>query len=91
MTSNPGLTAAATHWMADRHSRLHGTEGPSTGRPDDPLFPSHRVCRDRGIAHTWLCNLEELVGRGEFHFEGVPLKLHKGYGSPGPGALAVID
>jgi kynurenine formamidase len=91
MTSNPGLTASATHWLADRGSRLHGVEGPSTDRPNDPLFSSHRVCRDRGIAHyEWLCNLEQVVGRGEFHFEGVPLRFHKGSGSP-VRAFAMLD
>jgi kynurenine formamidase len=91
MHNNPGITAAATHWLADRGSKLHGVEGPSTDRPIDPLFESHRVCRDRGIAHyEWLCNLEELIGRGEFHFEGVPLKFHKGSGSP-VRAFAILD
>jgi kynurenine formamidase len=91
MTSNPGLTAAATHWLADRRSRLHGVEGPSTDGPNEPFFPSHRVCRDRGIAHyEWLCNLEQLVGIGEFHFEGVPLKFHRGSGSP-VRAFAILD
>ncbi|MEH6726971.1 MAG: cyclase family protein [Hyphomicrobiales bacterium] len=83
MTSNPGLTAGATHWLADRNSRLHGVEGPSTDRPNSNAFPSHRVCRDRGITHVeWLVNLEQLVGKGEFWFQAVPLKLGKGSGSP---------
>lgn len=83
MHSNPGLTAAATHWLADRNSRMHGVEGPSTDRPNHSEFPSHRACRDRGITHyEWLCNLEQLLGEGEFQFQGVPLKLKKGSGSP---------
>jgi kynurenine formamidase len=91
MFSNPGLSAAATHWLADRGSRLHGIEGPSTDRPNDPSFPSHRVCRDRELAHyEWLCNLEELLGKGEFRFQGLPLKLDKGSGSP-VRALAFLD
>ena len=91
MHSNPGLTAAATHWLADRGSIGHGFEGPSTDRPTDPEFPSHRVCRDRGLFHyEWLCNLEELIGQGVFQFQGVPLKLHKGSGSP-VRALAILD
>jgi kynurenine formamidase len=91
MTSNPGLTAAATHWLADRNSRVHGVEGPSTDRPNNPAFPSHRVCRDRGITHyEWLCNLEELVGKGEFRFQGIPLKFKRGSGSP-VRALAFLD
>ena len=83
MHSNAGLTAAATHWLADRKSPLHGVEGPSTDRPDFNEFPNHRVCRDRGITHVeWLCNLEELVGKGEFHFQAVPIKLKRGSGGP---------
>lgn len=81
--SNAGLTAAATHWLADRGSKLHGVEGPSTDKPSHNLFPSHRVCRDRGITHyEWLVNLEELVGKGEFMFYGPPLRIEQGSGSP---------
>jgi kynurenine formamidase len=91
MHANPGLTAAATHWLADRGSRLHGVEGPSTDRPNNPEFPSHRVCRDRGITHVeWLCNLEQLVGKGVVHFQAVPLKLGRGSGSP-VRAFATVD
>lgn len=81
--TNPGLTEAATHWLADRGSKLHGVEGPSTDKPSHNEFPSHRVCRDRGISHyEWLVNLEELVGKGEFMFYGPPLKIENGSGSP---------
>ena len=80
---NPGLTAEATHWLADHGSIVHGIEGPSTDTMSTNLFPSHRVCRDRGITHyEWLVNLEELVGAGEFTFFGVPLLLDEGTGSP---------
>ena len=82
MHANCGITAEATHWLADR-SRVHGVEGPSTDRANSKLFPNHRVCRDRGITHyEWLCNLEELLGKGEFYFQGLPLKIDKGSGSP---------
>jgi kynurenine formamidase len=91
MTRNPGLTAAATHWLADRGSKLHGVEGPSTDRPNFTEFPNHRVCRDRGITHVeWLCNLEQLVGIGEFQFFAVPLKIRHGSGSP-VRAFAIIN
>lgn len=91
MLSNPGLTAAATHWLADRKSPLHGVEGPSTDRPNLAEFPSHRVSRDRGMTHVeWLCNLEALVGKGEFQFQAVPLKFKRGSGSP-VRALAILD
>lgn len=91
MYSNPGLTAAATHWLADRGSKLHGVEGPSSDRPNWKEFPSHRVCRDRKITHVeWLCNLEALVGKGEFQFFAVPLKMYRGSGSP-VRAFAILD
>jgi kynurenine formamidase len=91
MHSNPGLTAAATHWLADRGSRLHGVEGPSTDRPNFAEFPSHRVSRDRGLTHVeWLCNLEKLVGKGVFRFQAIPLKFKGGSGSP-VRAFAILD
>ena len=37
--SNPGITAEATHWLADR-SRVHGVEGPSTDKPSHNPFPT---------------------------------------------------
>ena len=89
--SNWGLTADATHWLADRGSKLHGVEGPSTDKPSHNLFPSHRICRDRGITHyEWLVNLEELIGKGEYMFYGPPLKIDNGSGSP-VRAWAVLD
>lgn len=83
VTQNPGLTAEATHWLADKGSRMHGVEGPSTDQAGNKEFPSHRVCRDRGIYHfEWLINLEHLVGVGEFQLHAYPLKLRGGTGSP---------
>jgi len=89
--NNPGLTAAATHWLADRGSKAHGVEGPSADLPNNSFYPNHRVCRDRGIFHyEWLVNLEELVGKGEFMFYGMPLKFKGGSGSP-VRAYAIIE
>ena len=83
VSMNPGLTAAATHWLADRGSRAHGVEGPSTDKAGTKGFPSHRVCRDRSIIHyEWLVNLEQLLGKGEFQFTGYPLPWKGGTGSP---------
>lgn len=83
VTHNPGLTAQATHWLADRGSRVHGVEGPSTDKGATKGFPNHRTCRDRGLIHyEWLVNLEQLVGKGEFWFTGYPLKWLGGTGSP---------
>lgn len=83
VTMNPGITPEATHWLADRGSRVHGVEGPSTDVAGTTGFPNHRVCRDRGLLHyEWLVNLEQLVGKGEFQFTGYPLKWVNGTGSP---------
>jgi len=83
VVSNPGITWDASHWLADRGSRVHGVEGPSTDKAGTKEFPNHRVCRDRGMIHyEWLVNLEQLVGKGEFQFTGYPLKLKGGTGSP---------
>lgn len=82
VTSNAGITTAASHWLADR-SRVHGVEGPSTDKVGTKEFPNHRVCRDRGLIHyEWLVNLEQLLGKGEFAFTGYPLKWEGGTGSP---------
>ena len=83
VTHNPGITAQATHWLADRGSRVHGVEGPSTDKGGTTEFPNHRACRDRGLIHyEWLVNLEQLVDKGEFQFCGYPLKWLGGTGSP---------
>lgn len=37
---------------------------------------------DSGNVHESLCNLETLIGQGEFRFIGLPLKWHGGTGSP---------
>lgn len=83
VTRNPGLTAAATRWLAERGSKVHGVEGPSTDKAGTREFPNHRVCRDLGLIHyEWLVNLELLVGVGQFYFVGLPLKIRRGTGSP---------
>jgi kynurenine formamidase len=90
MWSNAGITHEASHWLADR-SRVHGVEGPSTDKPSHNEFPNHRVCRDRGMTHyEWLINLEQLVGKGEFEFQGLPLHIGDGSGSP-VRAVAFLD
>jgi len=90
VSTNPGLTADATHWLADRGSRAHGVEGPSTDRAGSREFPNHRACRDRGLIHyEWLVGLDQLLGVGQFYFMGFPLKVMRGTGSP-VRALAVL-
>lgn len=88
---NPLLTVEATRWLHARGSKMHGVEGPSTDKPTDNIFAQHRLCRDLGMSHwEWLVNLEELIGKGEFQFFGVPLKFKGGSGSP-VRAFAMLD
>lgn len=88
---NPGLTVEATRWLYDRGSKVHGVEGPSTDKPTDNIFAQHRLCRDLGITHyEWLVNLEEVVGKGEFQFIGLPIKFKDGSGSP-VRAIAIVE
>jgi len=88
---NPLLTIEATRWLYERGSMMHGVEGPSTDKPTDNIFAQHRLCRDLGMSHwEWLVNLEELLGKGEFQFFGVPLKFKGGSGSP-VRAFAIVE
>lgn len=82
-TNNAQVTADATHWLYERGSMVHGVEGPSTDRVDENIFENHRVCRDLGMVHyEWLWNLEVLIGKGEFTFQGIPLRIKGGSASP---------
>jgi kynurenine formamidase len=88
---NPQLTAEATQWLFDKKSKMHGVEGPSTDKPTENTFAQHRLCRDLGVSHfEWLVNLEELVGKGEFEFIGLPIKFKDGSGSP-VRAIALLE
>lgn len=89
--NNPQVTEGATHWLHERGSKVHGVEGPSTDRVWENLFVNHRICRDLGMVHyEWLWNLEEVLGVGEFRFQGIPLRLKGASGSP-VRALAFLD
>lgn len=91
LNMNPEISAEVVQWLCEHGSRMHGVEGPSTDILDKKTFPSHRACRDLKLSHyEWLINLEELIGKGEFMFYGIPLRLKGGSGSP-VRAFAVID
>lgn len=90
-SNNPQVTAEATYWLHEKGSRVHGVEGPSPDRVDENLFVNHRICRDLGMVHyEWLWNLEEVLGVGEFQFQGIPLRIKGGSGSP-VRALAFVE
>jgi kynurenine formamidase len=43
----------------------------------------HKACLELDITHMEsLCNLEALLGQGEFQFIGLPLKWREGTASP---------
>ena len=43
----------------------------------------HKACLELNITHMEsLCNMEQLIGKGEFQFIGLPLKFREGTGSP---------
>lgn len=91
LTRNPEISAEVVYWLYEHGSRMHGVEGPSTDILSKKTFPSHRACRDLKVAHyEWLVNLEELTGKGEFMFYGIPLRLKGGSGSP-VRAFAVVE
>ena len=51
----------------------------------------HKACLELEITHIEsLCNLEALIGEGEFRFVGLPLKWRGGTGSP-IRAVAIFD
>lgn len=89
--NQPYIPASAVRWLFDRGSRVHGVEGPSTDLSTNTGFESHRACRDLGVTHyEWLVNLEALVGKGEFTFFGVPIKL-RGAASGPVRAFALLE
>ncbi|WP_224482898.1 cyclase family protein [Robertkochia aurantiaca] len=89
--NGPGLSAAATHWLADREIVSFGVETMAPGVSGVSNKEVHRICGDRKFTHYEnLINLELLLGRGTFQFIGLPLKLRGGTGSP-VRAIAVFD
>lgn len=80
---NATVTTESVKWLADRGTKIFGCEGPSADVMDEGIYPSHIACRNYGVTHyEWLVNLPKLIGKGEFQFFGVPLKLQGGTGSP---------
>lgn len=92
LTDNAGVNVEATRWIADRGAVSFGIDcyRPSPGH-DNMNDKVHKACSDLGITHIeGLCNLERLVGKGEFLFVGLPLKIRNGTGGP-MRAVAVLD
>ncbi len=91
-TDNPGVTVEATRWIASQGAVHFGIDSYRPGPGHDHINDLvHKTCGEINITHMeGLCNLEELLGRGQFRFIGLPLKIRGGTGSP-MRAIAVLD
>ena len=91
-----GLSRPATEYLADRGVRNIGCEAFTIENPtqmfpeSEEPYPSHQVCKERGMLNTEnLVIPERLVGK-RFTFLCLPIKLKDATGSP-VRAVAVLD
>ena len=90
-TENSGVNVAATEWLASRGVVHFGIDSMRPGPMGDVNLLVHKACLDLDITHIEsLCNLEALLGQGQFTFIGLPLKMREGTASP-IRAVAVFD
>ena len=82
-TDNPGVNVAATEWLARQGIVHFGIDSMRPGPEGKVNALVHKACLELDITHIEsLCNLEALLGQGEFRFIGLPLKWRGGTGSP---------
>jgi len=91
-SENSGVNVEGTEWIAKSGAAHFGIDcyrpSPEQNNLNDKV---HKACADLGITHIeGLCNLESLIGKGEFQFIGLPLKIRNGTGGP-MRAVALID
>ena len=80
---NPGVNVAATEWLARQGIVHFGIDSMRPGPEGVVNALVHKACLELNITHIEsLCNLETLLGQGEFQFIGLPLKWRGGTGSP---------
>ncbi len=88
---NPGVSVAATEWLARTGIVHFGIDSMRPGPEGVVNALVHKACLELDITHIEsLCNLETLIGQGVFKFIGLPLKWRGGTGSP-IRAVAVFD
>jgi kynurenine formamidase len=88
---HPGVNVAATEWLAKQGIVHFGIDSMRPGPEGMVNTLVHKACLELDITHIEsLCNLESLLGKGEFQFIGLPLKWREGTGSP-IRAVAVFD
>jgi kynurenine formamidase len=89
--AGPGLSAAAARWLGEQGIAAFGVETAAPGVAHVSNKEVHRICGEMGFTHYEnLVNLHRLVGRGQFRFIGLPLKIRGGTGSP-VRAVAVFE
>ena len=82
-TDNAGVNVAATEWLARQGIVHFGIDSMRPGPDSDVNLLVHKVCLDLDITHIEsLCNLEALLGQGQFTFIGLPMKWREGTASP---------
>jgi kynurenine formamidase len=85
------VNVAATEWLAQQGIVHFGIDSMRPGPEGKVNALVHKACLELDITHMEsLCNLESLLGQGQFTFIGLPLKWREGTGSP-IRAVAVFD
>jgi arylformamidase len=83
MRSNPGLSAAAAEFLAEKKINAVGIDGPSIDIGSDKHFSCHKTLLENGILIVEnLCNLDSLKHKARFTLLISPLKLKGASGSP---------
>ena len=86
-----GINVAGTEWLAKQGVVHFGIDSMRPGPEGKVNSLVHKACLELDITHLEsLCNLEELIGKGEFRFICLPLKWREGTGSP-IRAVAIFD
>jgi kynurenine formamidase len=89
MTENPGLSAAAARYLAEKKLSAIAIDGPSIDAGSDASFSSHRILLKKNILVVEnLCNLSK-IGKNRFILVIAPLRLKGTTGSP-VRALAIL-
>jgi kynurenine formamidase len=82
-TDNAGVNVAATEWLARQGIVHFGIDSMRPGPDSDVNLWVHKACLELDITHIEsLCNLEVLLGQGQFTFIGLPMKWREGTASP---------
>lgn len=88
---NPGISIEAARWLGAHKIAAFGVESMRPGVHRVSNREVHLICGEIGFTHYEnLVNLHLLVGRGQFRFIGLPLKIRGGTGSP-VRAVAVFE